>query len=163
MPPRVLLVATTTGYQTRAFGEAAGSLNLELVFATDRCALLDDPWRDSAIPVRFHQMAASVERIVEADARQPFAAVIAVGDRPATLAAHASEALGLAGHSSDGAEAARNKLLTRERLRQAALAGAPLYGRARFVRCVNACGTGDFSGRPQTDRAVGEPRCHAGE
>ena len=121
MRPRVLLVATTTGYQTRAFGEAAERLNLELVFATDRCAVLDDPWRDSAIPVRFHQMSASVERIVAADARQPFSAVIAVGDRPATLAALASEALGLAGHPSAGAEAARNKLVTRERLRQAAL------------------------------------------
>ena len=117
MRPRVLLVATTTGYQTRAFGEAAERLNLELVFATDRCAVLDDPWRDSAIPVRFHQMSASVERIVAADARQPFSAVIAVGDRPATLAALASEALGLAGHPSAGAEAARNKLMTRERLR----------------------------------------------
>ena len=105
MRPRVLLVATTTGYQTRAFGEAAERLSLELVFATDRCGVLDDPWRDSAIPVRFHQMAASVDRIVEANSQQPFSAVIAVGDRPATLAAHAAETLGLAGHSSDGAEA----------------------------------------------------------
>src|SRR5213075_3276887 len=94
----VLLFATTTGYQTRAFGEAAERLKLELVFATDRCAVLDDPWRDSAIPVRFHQMAASVDRIVAAATREPFSAVIAVGDRPATLAAHAAEALGLPGH-----------------------------------------------------------------
>ena len=51
--PRVLLIATTTGYQIRAFGEAAERLGVELVFATDRCHRLDDPWRDGAIPVRF--------------------------------------------------------------------------------------------------------------
>ena len=46
---RVLLLATTTGYQTRAFGEAAARLGVELVFATDRCHALDDPWRDAGI------------------------------------------------------------------------------------------------------------------
>jgi len=72
VPPRVLLVATTTGYQTRAFGEAAERLNVELVFATDRCGVLDDPWRDSAIPVRFHETAAAVEdtRILEVSTPQ---------------------------------------------------------------------------------------------
>ena len=35
--PRVLLLATTTGYQTRAFGEAAERLGVDLVYATDRC------------------------------------------------------------------------------------------------------------------------------
>ena len=33
--------------------QAAERLGIELVFATDRCPVLDDPWRDSAIPVRF--------------------------------------------------------------------------------------------------------------
>jgi biotin carboxylase len=118
---RVLLVATTTGYQTRAFGDAAARLDAELVFATDRCAVLDDPWRDSAIPIRFHQPTASVARIVAANAVQPFDAIVAVGDRPAALAARAREAIGLPGHSSIGADAARHKRLTRERLRAAAL------------------------------------------
>ena len=118
---RVLLVATTTGYQTRAFGDAAERIGVELVFATDRCAVLDDPWRDSAIPVRFHDPDMSVQRITSAAQLQPFDAVMAVGDRPAVLAAHAREALGLAGHSSDAADAARNKLKTRQRLRDAAL------------------------------------------
>ena len=118
---RVLLVATTTGYQTRAFGDAAARLGVELVFATDRCAVLDDPWRDAAIPVRFHNPASSVRRIAAANQTTPFAAVVAVGDRPAVLAARAREALGLQGHPSDGAEAARNKLTTRERLRAAGL------------------------------------------
>ena len=40
---RALLVAMTTGYQTRAFGEAADQLGVELVLATDRCHQLGDP------------------------------------------------------------------------------------------------------------------------
>ena len=52
---RVLLLATTTGYQTRMFAEAAATLGVELIYATDRCDQLDDPWRDGAIAVRFHE------------------------------------------------------------------------------------------------------------
>jgi len=118
---RVLLVATTTGYQTRAFDAAAASLGVDLVYATDRCAVLDDPWRDHAIPVRFHDLAESVAHIVAAHRESPFAAVVAVGDRPAVLAAQAREALGIPGHSSDAADAARHKVKTRERLRDAGL------------------------------------------
>jgi len=118
---RVLLVATTTGYQTRAFGDAATRVGVELVFATDRCAVLDDPWRDSAIAVRFHAPAASVRRIAAAHRARPFAAVMAVGDRPAILAARAREALGLQGHSAAAAAAARHKLESRTRLRSAGL------------------------------------------
>ena len=61
--PRVLLIATTTGYQTRAFGQAATALGIELVFATDRCDQLDDPWRDAAVAVRFHDEVASLAAI----------------------------------------------------------------------------------------------------
>src|ERR671922_286766 len=46
---RVLLLATTTGYQTRSFGDAAERLGVQLVVATDRCQVLDDPWRDRAV------------------------------------------------------------------------------------------------------------------
>ena len=55
--PRVLILAATTGYQTRAFGDAAARLGVELVFATDRCHLLEDPWQDAAIAIRFYDEA----------------------------------------------------------------------------------------------------------
>ena len=51
---RVLILSTTTGYQLRAFDDAAKSLGYELAFATDRCKSLDDPWRDHAVAVKFH-------------------------------------------------------------------------------------------------------------
>jgi hypothetical protein len=106
---RVLLVATTTGYQTRAFGEAAARLGVDLVFATDRCAVLDDPWRDAAIPIRFHDPAASLARVMTASRAERIDGVLAVGDRPAAFAARVQEALGLDGHTASGAEAARSK------------------------------------------------------
>jgi len=118
---RVLLLATTTGYQTRTFGEAAERLGVELVFATDRCHLIDDPWRDAAIPIRFYDETASVEAILSAARERPIDGIVAVGDRPTVIAARVANALGLPWHTADGAAIARNKLRTRERLRDAGL------------------------------------------
>ena len=64
-------MATTTGYQTRSFGEAAERLGVDLVFATDRCHMIEDPWRDQAIPIRFHDEAAAVADIVESARARP--------------------------------------------------------------------------------------------
>ncbi len=121
--PRVLLIATTTGYQTRAFGEAAERLGVELVFATDRCHRLDDPWRDGAIPIRFQNDAESdfLEAVGEVARQRPVDGVLAVGDRPAVFAALACETLGLAGHPSAAARASGNKLETRRRFVAAGL------------------------------------------
>ena len=110
---RVLLLATTTGYQIRSFGEAAEKLGVRLVFASDRCDRLDDPWWDAAIPVRFHDMSSSIEAVIAACSGQVMTGVLAVGDRPTVLAAHVSAALGLPGNSPASAEASRNKLATR--------------------------------------------------
>src|SRR5438128_12503242 len=116
---RVLILATTTGYQTRAFGEAAERLGVELVFATDRCHLIDDPWQDAAIPIRFYDEAASVDAILEAARQRPIDGILVVGDRPTVIAARVADALGLPSHPPAAAAIARNKQLTRERLREA--------------------------------------------
>lgn len=118
---RVLLVATTTGYQTRSFGEAAEKLGVRLVFATDRCDQLEDPWWDQAVPIRFHDEEHSTAAILEAVNGTPVHGVLAVGDRPTVIAAYAAEALGLRGNSPDSACASRNKLASRIALRSAGL------------------------------------------
>ena len=115
--PRVLLIATTTGYQTRAFGDAAERLGVDLVFATDRCDVLEDPWQDRAIPIRFSDESASAGAILEFARARPFDGVLAVGDRPTVIASLVQEGLGLPGHPAAAAAAARNKQLTRELLR----------------------------------------------
>jgi biotin carboxylase len=118
---RVLIVATTIGYQTRSFGEAAERLSVELVFATDRCHQIDDPWRDAAVPIRFYDEDSSVQAIVEASRVGPIQGIIAVGDRPTRIAALAAEALGLPGNPPAAAEISRNKLATRQCLAAAGL------------------------------------------
>src|SRR5207253_286762 len=60
-PKRLLLFAATTGYQIRVFAEAARRLGFDLSLATDRCHILEDPWGDRAIPVRFERIEESLE------------------------------------------------------------------------------------------------------
>jgi formate-dependent phosphoribosylglycinamide formyltransferase (GAR transformylase) len=117
----VLLLATTTGYQIRSFGEAADAVGVGLLIASDRCDQLDDPWWDGAVAVRFHDSAASVGSVLGAFGAAPPDGIIAVGDRPTVLAAHLASAFGLEGNSPDAAEASRNKLQTRARFRAAGL------------------------------------------
>lgn len=119
---KVLLLATTTGYQIRSFGEAARKLGVELVFASDRCDQLDDPWWDQAIPIRFHDEERSLAAIVAAFHDAPPAGILAVGDRPTLLAARAAAAFGLPGNPPEAAAASRNKLATRRAFKAAGLA-----------------------------------------
>ena len=120
---RVLILSTTTGYQLRSFGESAERAGIDLIFATDRCHRLDDPWRDAAVPVRFHEEDASLQAIVDAASARPIDGVLAVGDRPVVLAARAARALGLPGNPPEAAAASANKRLARQRL---AAAGLPV-------------------------------------
>jgi hypothetical protein len=130
---RVLLLATTTGYQTREFGEAAERLGVDLVFATDRCHVIDDPWQDGAIPIRFYDEDHSVRTLLDSLRFRPIDGVLAVGDRPTVIAARVAERLGLPGHPPAAAEVARDKERSRARLRDAGLlvpwfVPSPLYG-----------------------------------
>ena len=120
-PRRVLLLATTTGYQTRMFSEAASRFGVEVLYATDRCDQLDDPWRDHAIPVRFHEEWRSVDSVLKAVDSRPVNAVLAVGDRPTVMAAYLSRLLGLPGHPPEAAAASRDKRLSRDKLKSAGL------------------------------------------
>src|SRR5437879_12541705 len=104
---RVLILATTTGYQTRAFGEAAERLGVELVFATDRCHMIEDPWRDQAIPIRFYDEATAVADILESARSRPFDGILVVGDRPAVLGARVGAAVGVPGPPAEAAVLAK--------------------------------------------------------
>lgn len=117
---RVLLLATTTGYQIRSFGDAAKKLGVRLIFGSDRCDQLADPWWDGAVPVRFHDAAASVAAI-RSSLDAPPDGVLAVGDRPVTLAAMIAAAYGLAGNDPAAAAASRDKLATRSAVDAAGL------------------------------------------
>lgn len=113
---RVLLFATTTGYQTRMFVQAAARAGLELTLATDRCEHLDDPWGDRAVAVRFDDPMGSLERIPKG-----FDAAVAIGDVTTFLAALYAERAGLRFHGPAAVEAAGNKYLAKGRFRAAGL------------------------------------------
>jgi biotin carboxylase len=115
---RLLLIGATTGYQTRVFAEAAERLEYDLILATDRCHVLDDPWGDRAIALRFEDPAGAAETLA---AEVSIDGIVAVGDRPAYIAALAAQRLGIPYNSPDSVNASRNKFLARERFRAAGL------------------------------------------
>lgn len=125
MPKRIILIAATTGYQTRMFSDAAARAGVELVFATDRCHVLEDPWGDRAIAVKFDKPGDVASQILEQAGRVD--GIVAVGDRPAFVAAVAAAALGLRFHPPHAVAACRNKFAARERFRAAGLPVPEFY------------------------------------
>ena len=115
---RILLFAATTGYQVRVFADAARALNLDLVLATDRCHVLENPWGDDAIAVRFEDPDRAMDALL---ARGPFDGVAAVGDAPSVVAAQAAAKLGLRFSPPGAVLAAKNKSLAHQRFRDAGL------------------------------------------
>jgi biotin carboxylase len=127
---RLLLLAETTGYQIRVFADAARRIGAELTLATDRCHIMEDPWGDHAVAVKFARIAESVEAL----RGKRYDGVAAVGDRPAVLAAHAAEALSLRFHPAVAARACHDKLWAREQYSRAGM---------RVPRFFEVAGTGD--------------------
>jgi len=109
LTPRLLLFASTTGYQIRVFADAARRIGVDLTLATDRCHVMEDPWGDRAVAVKFDRIAESVESLRHLH----FDAVAAVGDAPAVLAAAAAEELGLLFHPLAVARVCHDKFLSR--------------------------------------------------
>ncbi len=119
--PRILLFTAKLGYQTRAFDAAAKKLGVELVFVTDRCHQLDDPWHDRAMPVRFEAPEEAAHAVMQAQAGQRVDRVLALGDRPTLAAAYVARGLGIAHNHPASVEACRSKLRLREVFRDAGL------------------------------------------
>jgi biotin carboxylase len=118
MRKKVLLIAATTGYQVREFADAARAVGVELVLATDRCHVLENPWGDAAVPIRFEDPAGEIESLA---AHGPFDGIVAAGDKPALVAAHIAARYGLRFSPPDAVFASKNKFLARERFREAGL------------------------------------------
>jgi biotin carboxylase len=117
----LLILCTTTGYQTRAFVEAADKLGLAVVFGSDRCHVLDDPWQDGALALRFEDPEGSARLIVERARASHIDGIVSLGDRPTPTSARACQALQLPHHPPEAADICRDKYLSRERLREAGL------------------------------------------
>jgi biotin carboxylase len=119
---RIFLFASKLGYQTRSFNEAAQRLGVELVFVTDRCHQLDDPWGDRAIAVHFESPERAAYEVLQvAHGGVQIDGILALGDRPGVAAAHVARGLGLPYNHPASVEACRSKLRMREVFRDAGL------------------------------------------
>ncbi len=120
-PKRLLLFTAKLGYQTRSFEDATQKLGVRLVYVTDRCHQLEDPWGDQAIAVHFESPEAAAYTVMEALRGQDVKGILALGDRPAVAAAYAARGLGLHFNHPAAVEACRSKLRMREVFRDAGL------------------------------------------
>jgi len=120
-PKRLLLFTAKLGYQTRSFEDAAHKLGVQLVYVTDRCHQLEDPWGDQAIPVHFETPEVAAYTVMEALRGQDVSGILALGDRPTAAAAYAARGLGVRYNHPAAVEACRSKLRMKEVFRDAGL------------------------------------------
>ena len=118
---RLLLFTAKLGYQTRSFEDAACKLGVQLVYVTDRCHQLEDPWGDQAIAVHFESPEKAAYTVMEAVRDIRVSGILALGDRPAAAAAYAARGLGIECNHPAAVEACRSKLRMREVFRDAGL------------------------------------------
>jgi formate-dependent phosphoribosylglycinamide formyltransferase (GAR transformylase) len=123
---RLLLFTSKLGYQTRSFGDAAGELGVELIFVTDRCHQLEDPWGDRAIAVHFESPEAAAQIVLESQRELRVDGILALGDRPAVAASYVARGLGIHHNHPAAVEACRSKLRMREIFRDVSLP-TPLF------------------------------------
>jgi predicted ATP-grasp superfamily ATP-dependent carboligase len=127
---KLLLFAAKLGYQTRSLDEAARRLGVDVIFVTDRCHQLEDPWGDRAIAVHFETPEVAAYSVMEAVRKlgangeaATIDGILAFGDRPAVTAAYVARGLGVAYNHPAAVEACRSKLRMREVFRDAGLRG----------------------------------------
>jgi hypothetical protein len=118
---RLLLFTAKLGYQTRSFEDAAHKLGVQLVYVTDRCHQLEDPWGDQAIAVHFETPEVAAYTVMEELRGQNVDGILALGDRPAAAAAYAARSLGIRYNHPAAVEACRSKLRMKEVFRDAGL------------------------------------------
>src|ERR1700688_1294545 len=118
---RLLLFTNKLGYQTRSFEEAAQKHETEIIYVTDRCHQLEDPWGDRAIAVHFESAQSAASNVVEALNGKSVDGILALGDSPSVAAAYTARELGISYNHPASVEACRSKLRMRKVFQQAGL------------------------------------------
>ena len=122
---RLLLLIPTTTYRTEDFIEAARSLDVDLVIASDRPNVMAGEFPDHLLTLPFGDPAAAAREIRGYAARRPLDAVVPVDDATTVVASAIGEVLGLRVNPLAAAQATRNKLVMRERLARAGVPSPP--------------------------------------
>jgi biotin carboxylase len=113
---RLLLLIPTTTYRTEDFVEAARTLDVDLVVASERPNMMGGEFPDHLLTLPLSDPPAAAEAVRRFAARRPLDAVVPVDDLTTVAAAAICRALGLRSSPVGAVTATRNKLAMRERL-----------------------------------------------
>ena len=120
---RLLLLLPTRTYRTEDFIDAAHTLGVDLVCASEKPSTLEALAPDSLLTLDFVDAADAAARVAEWSAGRPLAAVVGVDDVTTAAAAAIAERLGLRASAPAAVAAARDKFQMRQCL---AAAGLPV-------------------------------------
>lgn len=115
--PRVVVILPTTTYRASDFLDAASSLDIDLIVASEEPPPIE--MGDRFLQVDISNPTSAAEAIVRYGDRYAIDGVVAADDLGVMIAAHANTLLGLAGNPPESASATRNKLMMRNRLASA--------------------------------------------
>ena len=127
---RLLLLLPTRTYRTEDFVDAARTLGVDLVCASEKPSTLEALSPDSLLTLDFADPAGAAEAVTAWSAERPLSAVVGVDDVTAAAAATIAERLGLRASAPAAVGAARDKFQMRQCL---AAAGVPV---PRFRRIL---------------------------
>lgn len=119
-----MLLTTPQTYRAEAFVAAANKLGIEIVQAMDMPQPLAKQWQ-MQLGVDFSRPETAVSHIITYAQERPLAAIMAVDDTGAVLAAQAGRALGLPHNAVEAVDTARNKYSMRQMLATANVASPP--------------------------------------
>ncbi len=122
---RLLLLIPTTTYRTEDFVEAAQTLDVDLVIASDRPNVMSAEFPDHLLTLPFSDPDAAVKEMQAYAVRRPIDAVVPVDDLTTVVGAAIAQALGLRANPVAAVSATRNKLRMRERLAEAGVPSPP--------------------------------------
>ena len=120
---RLLLLLPTTTYRTHDFLDAARTLGVEVVCASDEPSTFEAHAPDNLLTLDFADPDAAAAKVAALADRHPLSAVVGVDDLTAVAAAAIAERLGLRASGRAAVAAARDKYQMRQCL---AAAGVPI-------------------------------------
>ncbi len=120
---RLLLLLPTTTYRTEDFLDAARTLGVDIVCASEKPSTFEAHAPDHLLTLDFTDPDAAAAKVAELAARRPLNAVVGVDDLTTVAAAAIAERLGLRSSAVAAVTAARDKYQMRQCL---AAAGVPI-------------------------------------
>src|SRR5207302_1299209 len=117
--PCIAVLLPQSSYRGDDLLAAAARVGVDLFVASDRCHVLAEEWTEGSLPLDFTDPDGAARSLAEAVRPRKPVAVLGTDDQTAVIAARAARLLGLPHDAPEAVEAARNKRLSRERLRTA--------------------------------------------